>query len=65
MTQFITTREGEELTGFTKEHIARLVRAGKVVGKRFGQAWQVDKESLLEYTKQAQRNNDGRYGPRK
>lgn len=62
---FITTEEGQELTGFTREHITRLVRAGKVKGRRFGWVWQVDKESLLEYTKQAERNSDGRYGPRK
>lgn len=65
MEEFITAKEGEELTGYTKEHIARLVRQKKVEGRKFALAWMIDKESLLEYMKRAKRNGDGRFGPRK
>jgi len=48
---WITTAEAAKLSGYHAKYIPRLIQAGKVEGRRFGHAWQVSRESLLEYLK--------------
>jgi excisionase family DNA binding protein len=53
MSDWITTRQAAELTGYTQQHVRELVIAGTVKGQRFGRDWQVSRRSLLAYVKQA------------
>jgi excisionase family DNA binding protein len=46
---WITTAEAAQLTSYNPEHIRRLVRTGKVKGKKWGREWMVDKNSLITY----------------
>lgn len=55
---WITTAEAAQLTGYNNEHIRRLVRSGKIRGRKFGIVWQVDRTSVLKYLE-----NEGR-GPK-
>jgi len=61
--ELITTKEAAELTGYTPEHIRRLVASGKVKGQRFGDVWQIDRRSLLAYVKAAEKLGEKR-GPK-
>ena len=49
MADWITTGEAAKISGYTREHITRLLTAGSVKGQRFGRAWQVERVSLLAY----------------
>ena len=51
MVDWISVTEGARLTGYTPEHIRRLVASGKVKGQRFASVWQIDRRSLLTYVK--------------
>ena len=46
---WITTTEAAEISGYHPEHVRRLIRQGRIVGKKFGFVWQVSSASLLEY----------------
>ncbi|MDP2655015.1 MAG: helix-turn-helix domain-containing protein, partial [bacterium] len=45
----ITTKEAGELFGYTSDYISRLVRSGKITGKRIGHNWLIEKESLVQF----------------
>lgn len=63
MPEWITTDEGEALTGYTAFHIRRLIDSGEVNARKFGRTWQVDKKSLLAYVKKAVKLGEKR-GPK-
>jgi excisionase family DNA binding protein len=48
-TEWSTTKEAAELTGYAPTHIRRLIRNSQVEGKKFGRDWMVKREALLEY----------------
>jgi len=47
MIDWIPTAEAMRLTGYNAEYLRRLIRQGKVVARKFGSVWQVDRASLL------------------
>jgi excisionase family DNA binding protein len=47
--EWITTTEAVEISSYHAEHIRRLIRQGRVAGKKFGNTWQVHKASLELY----------------
>ncbi|MFA6408375.1 MAG: helix-turn-helix domain-containing protein, partial [Candidatus Paceibacterota bacterium] len=55
----ITTKDASELSGYTSDYLARLVRSGEIVGKRIGRSWLIDSESLeIFLEKQKSRKTD-------
>lgn len=60
---WITTREAVELSGYHPDHLRRLIRAGDIEARKFGIVWQVSRQSLLSYLKDAQGSTDKRRGP--
>ena len=47
---WVTTTEGAALTGYTREHVIRLARWGRIDGRKLaGLAWIVNRDSLLAY----------------
>src|SRR3989338_7131975 len=42
----ITTKEAGELFGYSSDYLARLARSGKIVGRRVGHSWLVEREPL-------------------
>lgn len=42
----ITTKEAGKLSGYTPDYLARLVRSGKLTGKKMGNIWLIERYSL-------------------
>src|SRR3989344_2609836 len=47
--KLITTKEAGERSGYSSDYLSRLVRSGKISGKKIGHSWLVDKESLERF----------------
>ncbi len=45
----ITTKEAGELSGYSSDYLSRLIRSGKIAGKKIGHSWLVDKDSLTRF----------------
>jgi excisionase family DNA binding protein len=63
MEDWLTTYEAVRLSGYELDYIRKLVRAKKIVGRKWGQSWQVSRSSLLEFLKT--RDNEGQKRGRK
>lgn len=61
---WLTVQQAADLSGYHPNHIRRLVRAGEIQARKWGQAWQVSKQSLNIYLKIAAQSNDKRRGPK-
>ena len=61
---WITTNEAAELTGYHINHIRRVIRQGSVKARKFGPIWQVSRSSLLYYSEHAEDSDDKRWGPK-
>ena len=64
MTDWISVSEAARLTGYAPEHVRRLLASGKVKGQRFASVWQVDRVSLVAYTKAVAKSGEKR-GPKR
>jgi len=62
MEDWLTTQQAAELSGYHPDHLRRLIRAGEIRGRKWGQAWQVSRESLLVYLDAAAKAGDKRWG---
>jgi excisionase family DNA binding protein len=62
--EWLTTEEAAGLSGYHVNHIRRLLRSGEIAGRKWGQAWQVSKASLLSYLEAAKKLGDKRWGPK-
>jgi excisionase family DNA binding protein len=48
-TEWITTQEAAELTGYDVTHVRWLVRENRVIGQKFGRDWMVNRRSIQHY----------------
>jgi excisionase family DNA binding protein len=55
----ITVAEASARTGYTTRHITRLIRAGKIAGKKIGPIWLTTVEAVEVY-----RRSNPKPGPR-
>lgn len=60
---WITTSEAVNISGYHLDHIRRLLREGELIGRKWGSAWQVSRESLMEYLSKIQSLGEKR-GPK-
>ena len=49
MPEWITTEEAAGLSGYHVNYIRRLMRQGKITGRKAGLMWWIDRESLRAY----------------
>ena len=63
-TQWITTNEASELSGYHPDYIRKLIRVGHIHARKWLRDWQVDKKSLEGYLKQMG-NLGERRGPKR
>ena len=63
MAEWITTVEAARLTGYTADYIRRLIRSGKLKGRKWGRDWQVSKAGLLAHKRSAEKQGNKR-GPK-
>lgn len=59
---YITTETASELSGYHVVYIRKLIRAGEITAKKYGAAYQVNRQSLEDYLAAAHKSADGRYG---
>jgi predicted 3-demethylubiquinone-9 3-methyltransferase (glyoxalase superfamily) len=59
---WITTTDASAISGYHPEYIRWLIREGKIVAKKFGIVWQVNKKSLIDYLVDAEKSSDKRRG---
>ena len=62
-TEWVTTIEAAELTGYHAVHIRRLVKDGYVRGRKFGRDWMLDKESVLAYAQKMEALGTAKHDP--
>lgn len=62
---WITTTEAIELSGYHPVHLRRLVRTGKIKAQKWMHEWQISKQSLRSYLKAAEVSGDNRRGAKK
>ncbi len=55
----ISVAEAAAMTGYTVQHITRLLRRGKIVGRKLGPIWLTTVEAVEVY-----RRSDPKPGPR-
>jgi excisionase family DNA binding protein len=48
-TEWVTTAEAAELTGYNVQYIRRLINTGRVHAKKWVRGWMVGKDALLAY----------------
>ena len=49
MEEWLTTHDAARLFGYHVERVRELIRESKIVARKFGPVWQVNRESLSEY----------------
>jgi excisionase family DNA binding protein len=60
---WLTTEQAAELSGYHIVHVRKLLLSGKLHGRKWGQAWQVSRESLLAYVQESTQRGEKR-GPK-
>ena len=50
--KFISSRAASRLTKYSNDYIGELCRSGKIISKRIGKFWYIEKNSLLAYQKE-------------
>jgi hypothetical protein len=63
-TEWITVTQAAEISGYNAEYLRRLMRNKKIEFRKFSFIYQVNKESLLNYLKEAEKTTDKRYSPK-
>ena len=49
MEDWLTTFEASRISGYELDYIRKLIRAKKIGGRKWGQSWQVDRQSLMQF----------------
>lgn len=60
MEDWLTTYEAVQLSGYELDYIRKLVRAQKIIGRKWGQSWQVSRKSLLDFLKSREKQGEKR-----
>ena len=60
MEDWLTTYEAVQISGYELDYIRKLVRADKIVGRKWGQSWQVSRKSLQEFLKNREQQGQKR-----
>ena len=64
VTNHITAQAAAEYSGYSLQHIRRLLRCGKLEGFKIGQVWLIDRAAFADYLEKAMQVTDRRVGPR-
>jgi excisionase family DNA binding protein len=64
MSDWITTDEAAELSGYSTQYVRRLIRNKKLLAENKGGQYWVSKQALLDYLESATEAEDKRHGPK-
>ncbi len=53
MEDWLTTYQAADFSGYNPDYIRQLIRAEKILGRKWGPSWQVNRKSLEQYMKKA------------
>jgi len=62
-TEWITTKEAAELTGYTTARFRQLALKGTLVAKKRGRDWFLDKSSVLAWIEEMKRLGTAKHDP--
>jgi len=60
MEKWITTYEAARISGYELDYIRKLLRADIIEGRKWGQAWQVNRASLMKFLARREREGEKR-----
>ena len=63
LADYITAEEAAEQSGYHVNYIRRLMRMGRITGRKAGLMWWVDRESLRAYLAKVEAAGSRRFGP--
>ena len=64
MEEWLTIYDAAKVANYDPDHLRKLVRAGKIDARKWGNSWQVKSISLLEYVKESEKKGEKR-GPKR
>jgi len=62
---WLTVKEAANLSGYNAEYLRRLIRNQKIKFRKISFIYQVNRESLLKYLRDAKNITDKRYTPKR
>jgi excisionase family DNA binding protein len=65
MSDWITTEEASELSGYHVVYLRGLIRSKKIEAQKKGGSFWVKRDSLLAYMKEAEASQDKRHGSKR
>jgi hypothetical protein len=63
MEEWLTSYDAAQISGYNPDYIRQLIRSEKVLGRKWGNAWQVNRRSLKEYMAKSEKQGQRR-GPK-
>jgi len=64
-TEWITTKEAAELTGYSSVTLRQFAREGRIKGRKWGRDWFLEKTSVLAYVEEMKRLGPAKHDPRR
>jgi excisionase family DNA binding protein len=62
-TEWITTKEAAELTGYTSARFRQLALKGVIVARKWGRDWFLNRKSVLAYAEEMDRLGTAKHDP--
>jgi hypothetical protein len=62
---FISVKVAAFHSGYNVQYLRRLLREGRLIGMKLGQAWLVEMESFSSYLDKVEKSHDNRFGSKK
>lgn len=62
-TEWLTTKQGAELTGYSVAYMRQLVHRGMVLARKVGRDWLLNRESLLAHKRKMDDLGEGKHSP--
>ena len=60
MEDWLTTYEAARISSYELDYIRKLIRAKKITGRKWGQSWQVSRQSLLKFMEDRDKQGEKR-----
>lgn len=60
MEDWLTTYEAARISEYELDYIRKLIRAKKILGRKWGQSWQVNRLSLMEFIEEREKQGEKR-----
>ena len=58
--EWLTTFEAARISNYELDYIRKLIRAKKIIGRKWGQSWQVSRDSLMEFLEERDKQGEKR-----